>query len=100
MLLEKAAAYEKTSYKGLFIEIFAHTAHDHNWELKTFALMDTHNSDYVLVFPDHVCLTEIHIIFLQFINVTHKVKQKNGEFKHAFGKSRSLRENELQGTVY
>ena len=59
----------------LFIEIFAHTAHDHNWELKTFALMDTHNSDNVLVFPDHVCLTEIHIIFLQFINVTHKVKQ-------------------------
>ena len=59
----------------LLIEIFAHSAHDHNRKLKTFALMDTHDPDNVLVLPDHVCLAEIHIIFLQLIDITHKMKQ-------------------------
>ena len=37
--------------------------------------MDTHNAHDIFVFPDQICLAEIHIVFLQFINIAHKMKQ-------------------------
>ena len=59
----------------LLVKISSQTAHKDHREFQSLALVDTHNAHDVLILPDHVRLAKIDIVFLEFIDVAHKMKQ-------------------------
>ena len=57
------------------IKAFAKSRHEDNREFQTLTVVDTHDPHHISLSFRHACLTEIHLIFLQTVDIPQEMKQ-------------------------
>ena len=59
----------------LLIDLMMHSCCKYNRKFQSLTFMDTHDAHYIRIFAQSVRLSEIHLIPLQLVDITDKMKQ-------------------------